>query len=102
MCLLRWHWGTDTALPCPLPFSRGLSAARGVDAVHHSEQGVGLASSSNAAHIRIWGNETNALPLLGAPGWRELWTPNICSQLPKMCLSHRWAAGSWLPHVHRA
>lgn len=102
MCLLRWHWGTDTALPCPLPFSRGLSAARGADAVHHSEQGLGLVSSSNAAHIRIWGNETNALPLLGAPGWRELWTPNICSQLPKMCLSHGWAAGSWLPRVHRA
>lgn len=102
MCLLRWHWGTDTALPCPLPFSRGLSAARGVDAAHHSEQGLGLVSSSNAAHIRIWGNETNALPLLGAPGWRELWTPNIYSQLPKMCLSHGWAAGSWLPRVHRA
>lgn len=31
------------------------------------EKGLGLASSSNAAHIRIWGNMLNALPLLGAP-----------------------------------
>lgn len=34
-----------------------------------TEEGLGLVSSSNAAHIRIWGNKIKALPLLRVPGW---------------------------------
>lgn len=49
---------------CPFPKVWALPAwmlAQEVDAVHHSEEEVGLVSSSSAVHIRIWGNKINTL-----------------------------------------
>lgn len=70
------------------------------------EEGLGSASSSSAAHVRIWGNKLKALPSLGAPVCCQVTAgdpPNVC--LPKMCLSHGWAAPpparAWLLCAHR-
>lgn len=61
-----------------------------------NEQQLGLVPSSSAAHIRSWGTKWNALSCLRAP---------LCSQLPEMYLSHRWAAlplaRAQLPRAHR-
>lgn len=99
-CLLCWHWSRDIALPRLPPLPRGgrtaaLSGCLQKERMQFSiwkEEGLCLVSNSSDGHIRIWGNKLNALPSLGVPECcqvRDGDPPNICSQLPKVCLRHK-------------